>query len=378
MIIEEQTSTLPAAKRKETKMQKTVATFEINYRQLLNEAGELLGPLPDCVKDPEHLVAMYKMMLQTRSFDAKAIALQRTGKLGTYPSSLGQEAISVAIGAAMQKEDVLCPYYREYGAQFWRGVTMTEMYLFWGGSELGSDFRGPKEDMPCCIPIASQTLHAVGVGFAMKHRKQRRAAVTVIGDGGTSRGDFYEAVNVAGNWKLPVVFVVNNNQWAISVPREAQTACQTFAQKAIAGGVPSEQVDGNDIVVMRDAMDKALTRAYAGEGPTVIEAITYRMCDHTTADDARRYRSETEVKAEEAKDPIKRLNAYLQSIQAWDQTQEETWAKTCKQNVQAAVEKYLATPKQAPASMMEFLYEDLPEAYEDQRQNLLQVGENHG
>ena len=359
-------------------MEKTVATFEVKYRQILNEVGELVDILPPFAKDQTFLIEIYKMMMLTRSFDAKAIALQRTGKLGTYPSTLGQEAISVGIGAAMQKKDVLCPYYREYGAQFWRGVTMTEMYLFWGGSELGSDFQGPREDLPCCIPIASQTLHAAGVAFAIKYRQQQRASVAVVGDGGTSRGDFYEALNVAGQWKLPVVFVVNNNQWAISVPRKDQTAAETIAQKAIAGGVVCEQVDGNDIIVVVDAVQQALNRAYHGEGPTVIEAITYRMCDHTTADDARRYRSDEEVKANEAKDPIKRLKAYLQSVNLWSDTQDQALAKECKEKVQEAVDQYLATPKQKPTSMMDYLYQNLPEAYQDQYQELVQAGEQHG
>ena len=189
-------------------------------------------------------------MVLTRVFDKKAIALQRTGKMGTYPSSLGQEAISVAIGSVMQKDDVLFPYYREYGAQFLRGVTMTEIFQYWGGDERGMDYKGPQKDFPICVPIATHAPHAVGVAYAMKLRKEPRVAVFVCGDGATSKGDFYEAMNAAGLWKLPVVFVVNNNQWAISVRREIQTGCQTIAQKAIAAGFDGEQVDGNDIVAV--------------------------------------------------------------------------------------------------------------------------------
>lgn len=349
---------------------KLAAEFTINYKQILNENGVLVDELPEFARDTATLITLYKHMVLARVFDAKAIALQRTGKLGTYPSTLGQEAISTAIGSTMHQEDVFCPYYRDNAAYFWRGVKPEEILLYWGGNELGSSFSDPrvKEDFPICVPIASQSLHAVGVALAMKLRKQKRAVVTTIGDGGTSRGDFYEALNFAGVQKLPIVFVINNNYWAISVPLDQQTATETLAQKGIAGSVRSEQVDGNDLIATRAVIDAALQRAYAGEGPSLIEAISYRIGDHTTADDATRYRDVAEVHAAKLKDPIIRLGKYLESIQQWDTTKEKQLQQETTIKVNQAVEIYLATPHQDRVSMFDYLYEVLPHALVSQRE----------
>lgn len=350
---------------------KIVANFSISYHRYLNESGQIEQALPTFANDAEFVKKLYAMMVKTRLFDKKAIALQRTGKLGTYPATTGQEAICVGIGAAMQPDDILCPYYREYGAQFWRGVRMEEILLYWGGGdEVGSNFKNNPHDFPICVPIASQTLHAVGAAFAMQHKKQKRAVVTTIGDGGTSRGDFYEAMNAAGIWKLPVVFVINNNQWAISVPRSKQSAAETLAQKGIACGIPSFQIDGNDIFAVQEAVEKALERARKGEGPTVIEALTYRMCDHTTADDASRYRSEQELKAYEKIDPIERLKKYMSQAGFWNEAEENKLLEGLQQEINEAVTRYLETPTPPAESMLEYLYETLPKAYEAQYQAL--------
>ena len=355
-------------------MKNKIAQFQIDYLQFVDKTGNIVSELPSFAYDTNIVINMYRMMVQTRLFDAKAVALQRTGKIGTYPSVLGQEAIGIGIGASMKKTDVLCPYYRECGAQFWRGVTMEELLIYWGGCEDGSNFSGPKEDFPICIPIASQTLHAVGVATAMKLRKQTRAALASIGDGGTSRGDFYEAVNVAGAWQLPVVFVVNNNQWAISVPRLKQTSSETIAQKAFAGGVYGIQVDGNDVIAVRQVISEALEKAYSGNGASVIEAITYRMCDHTTADDARRYRSETELNDYEAKDPIERVKQFLLKYHNWNEEQDKALKKTSMLAVNMSVEAYLVRAKRPVESMFTHLYETLPYSYERQRQEVLALG----
>lgn len=349
-------------------MQQT--SFSIPYTRYLDSKGKPQRDLPSFSSDAEAMAKLYEMMVLTRAFDKKAIALQRTGKLGTYPSTLGQEAISVGVGAAMNKEDVLCPYYREYGAQFWRGVTMEEILLYWGGDERGSDFQGPREDFPICVPIASQTLHAVGVATAMKLRKQARVAVTFIGDGGTSRGDFYEAINVAGIWNLPVVFIINNNQWAISVPRDAQTATETLAQKAIAAGIPGIQIDGNDIVGVRQTAEEAIAKARSGGGATVIEAITYRMCDHTTADDASRYRDQKEVEDNKKQDPILRCRQFMADTGLWDESRELALYQSVNAKVEVAVENYLKIAPRAPCAMMEHLYAVLPKAYQSQYDEL--------
>lgn len=352
---------------------KLVANFEIFYTQFLDIQGQATQMLPDFAHNIDFLIDLYKAMLRTRIFDAKAISLQRTGKMGTYPSTLGEEAIGVGMGAAMESSDVFCPYYRELGAQLWRGVRMVEVLLYWGGHERGSDFQNKtvKEDFPINVPIASQTLHAVGVAMAMKLKKQKRVAVTSVGDGGTSRGDFYEAMNLAGSLKLPVVFVINNNQWAISMPRCLQTAAKTLAQKGIAAGIPCEQVDGNDIIAVYNGVKNAIERARKGEGPSVIEAITYRMHDHTTADDAKRYRNLEEVANHRLEDPILRLNQYLTSIQTWDEEKEKKLQQQLTDEVSNAVTEYLNEPPPTIESLFDYLYAKLPAALISQREEAL-------
>ncbi|AOY95882.1 pyruvate dehydrogenase (acetyl-transferring) E1 component subunit alpha [Cupriavidus sp. USMAA2-4] len=340
----------------------TVASFEIGYTQYLDARGEPKQDLPAFARDPAALLPLYRAMVLARQFDLKAIALQRTGKIGTFASAIGQEAIGVGVASAMRPEDVLVPSYRDHAAQFVRGVTMTESLLYWGGDERGSHFAAAPHDFPNNVPIATQVCHAAGAAYAFRLRGEARAAVCLLGDGGTSKGDFYEGMNLAGAWRVPMVLVVSNNQWAISMPRAAQTAAQTLAQKAIAAGVPGRQVDGNDIVAVRQAAAQALERARAGDGPSLIEAITYRLGDHTTADDASRYRDEASVKAHWAQEPVLRLRNYLASLGAWDAAREEALIKDCAQQVAQAVEAYLATPMPAPAAMFEHLYATLPAA----------------
>jgi pyruvate dehydrogenase E1 component alpha subunit len=224
-----------------------------------------------------------------------AVALQRTGQLGTYASSLGQEAVGVGVADAMQSGDVLLPSFREQAAQLVRGVTPLELLLYWGGDERGSDFAGPRQDFPICITVGGHAPHAAGVAMAFKLSGEPNVAVCVFGDGATSKGDVYEAMNIAGAWNLPVVFVVNNNQWAISLPRGKQTRAETLAQKAIAAGFEGEQVDGNDVIAVREVTARALAGARAGAGPRLIEALTYRLADHTTADVATRDRATEDV-----------------------------------------------------------------------------------
>ncbi|MGQ0593616.1 MAG: pyruvate dehydrogenase (acetyl-transferring) E1 component subunit alpha [Gammaproteobacteria bacterium] len=348
-------------------MQQSVARFEIAYTQFLDEAGRAAQGFPEGQRDPAALRALYEVMARTRAFDKKAIALQRTGQLGTFASSWGQEAIGAGVGAAMTPEDVLLPSYRDYAAQFSRGVTMTEVLLYWGGDERGMDYQGPRRDFPICVPVASHACHAAGVALAMKYRREPRVAVSILGDGATSKGDFYEAINVAGVWRLPVVFVVNNNQWAISVSRRAQTAAETLAQKAIAAGIPGEQVDGNDVVAVRERVGAAIERARAGQGAGLVECLSYRLGDHTTADDASRYRDPAEVEAAARRDPIERLRAYLLRADHWSAADEERLLARCAAEVDLAVTGYLALPALPPESMFEHLYASLPQSLEEQR-----------
>lgn len=356
-----------------------VASFEIEYLQYLDHEGKIVKePLPDFADDPADLVPLYKRMDHTRVFDTKAIALQRTGKLGTYASCRGHEAIHVAIGAAMKEEDCFVPMYREYGAQFQRGVKMSEVLLYWGGDERGNDFSGPKHDFPWCVPIATQCLHAAGAAMAFKLRKEKRVAVCVVGDGGTSKGDFYEAINAAGAFNLPLVVIIANNQWAISVPRDRQTGAETLAQKAIAAGLPGMQVDGNDLIASYDAVHQAVNRAREGGGGAVIEAITYRLSDHTTADDARRYRDDEELKAAEAREPLIRLRKFLEDNGVWDAEKEEALREESAKAVDDAVKEYLDTEVQPPEAMFDYMYANMPDSLKEQREAAIQEARRNG
>ncbi len=350
-----------------------VARFEIRYSRFLDPKGNAVRPLPEFARDRAELVALYRGMVLARRFDAKAVALQRTGRLGTFASALGQEAVPVGIASAMRAEDLLLPSFREHGAQLWRGVTPAELLLFWGGDERGSDFAGPREDFPVCVPIATHAPHAVGVALSFKLRREKRVAVCVFGDGATSKGDVAEALNVAGVWHLPLVFVINNNRWAISVPLAQQTAAETLAQKGIAAGIEGEQVDGNDVIAVREAMTRALAKARAGGGPHLIEALTYRLGDHTTADDASRYRSGSEVSARWAEEPIARLRNHLVAQGMWGKSDEEQLLAEITLMIERAAEAYLATPPQGPEAMFDFTYDELPKDLAGQREAALEL-----
>jgi pyruvate dehydrogenase E1 component alpha subunit len=329
--------------------------------------------LPAFAADAEEIRACYREMLLLRTFDRKAVSLQRTGRLGTYAPCIGQEAVGVALGRAMAREDVLLGTYRETGTMLARGVRMSEILLYWSGDERGSDYlgpRAPREDFPICVPIATHAPQAVGVAYAFKLRREPRVAVCVLGDGATSKGDFYEALNGAGVWQLPLVFVVVNNGWAISVPRSRQSAAATLAQKAIAAGIPGEQVDGNDLIAVRAVLDEALAAARGGGGPRVVEALTYRIGDHTTADDARRYRPEQELTEWQRLDPLARLKKFLLREQLWTEADDAALVERCNADVEQAVLELQAVPPRSPESMFEHLFAELPAALREQQQAL--------
>lgn len=353
-----------------------VAKFEISLTRILDPQGELIDTPPAIASDGNAMRALYRIMVLTRTFDKKAIALQRTGQMGTYAPKYAQEAIATAIGYLMEKQDVFVPYYRDYAAQYQRGVKFSEILAFWGGDERGSQFQNNSEDLPICVPIASQCLHAAGVAFSFKYRKQNRVAVACLGDGGTSEGDFYEAINVSGCWKLPLVIVINNNQWAISVPREKQTACETLAQKAIAAGIPGVQVDGNDLLAMLDVMTKALEHARSGKGPMVIEALTYRLTDHTTADDATRYQPKEQVEAAKLNEPVGRFKKYLEKHHGWTESDEQKLLAECSEIIQKEVDDYLSMPKQPVSSMFDYHYAELPDYLMLQRATAMEEASN--
>ncbi|MGH8073734.1 MAG: pyruvate dehydrogenase (acetyl-transferring) E1 component subunit alpha [Lysobacter sp.] len=348
------------------------ASFEIEYLQYLGPDGKTVGELPEAFRDPKALLPLFKQMLFVRTFDSKAIKLQRTGKLGTYAASLGHEATHVGIGASMKPEDVFAPSYREYGAQFMRGVKPREVLLYWGGDERGNDFADAPHDYPWCVPISTQCLMAAGAALSFKLRKQDRIAVACCGDGGSSKTDFYAALNSAGAFTSPLVLCVINNGWAISVPRNSQTGAKTLAQKGLAGGLHCLQVDGNDLIAVLEGMRRATMRARNGEGGSVIEFMTYRLHDHTTADDASRYRDDAEVKDAWKLEPMLRLRTYLTDAGVWSEADEAAWIEECGKRVDVEINAYLETPVQPVEAMFDHLYADMPADLQAQRQQAIE------
>lgn len=351
-------------------MEKLTAHFDIKYTRYLDSAGKPVDALPKEI-DKATLIALYRALVRARTFDAKAGALQRTGRLGTYASSIGQEAISVGAASAMRSDDILVPSFREHGGQLWRGSTPTELFLYWGGDERGNYYAKAPHDFPNCVPVGSHAPHAAGVALALKMRKEPRVVVCIFGDGASSKGDVYEAMNFAGVWKLPIVFVISNNQWAISVPRREQSAAETLAQKGIAAGIPGEQVDGNDVIAVRSVVGAALERARRGDGAHVVEALTYRLGDHTTADDASRYRKDSEVTPHWQEEPIKRLHLYLTTAKLWSKSEEDALLKEINAEIDAAADTYLATPLPDPSVIFDFTYAKLPADLQAQKRELL-------
>jgi 2-oxoisovalerate dehydrogenase E1 component alpha subunit len=353
------------------------ATFEIRFTRYLNPDGREAAPLPAFASDPQQLVPDYRAMVLMRAFDAKAVAMQRTGQIGTYASTLGKEAIDAGLGAVLRREDVLLPSYRESGVLMLRGVSPHRTLLYWGGDERGNVFPESPHDFPFNVPIGSQMPHAAGVAYAIKLRREPRVALALIGDGGTSKGDFYEAINAAGAWQLPMVVVVANNQYAISIPRHMQSRAETLAQKGIAAGIDCEQCDGNDLIAVRDVVGRALEKARTGGGPTLVEALTYRLSDHTTADDATRYRSAEELAGQWKQEPIVRLRNWLFAQGAWSPDKEQALGKEVAAHVQRCVELYLKTPPPGPEQMFEHLYARLPKQYAEQVKQLTDEAESH-
>jgi 2-oxoisovalerate dehydrogenase E1 component alpha subunit len=338
--------------------------FQDKLTKLSNDQQDNLFQETQFSKDK--IFDAYRIMRLIRSFDKKAIALQRTGKLGTYPSILGQEAIGTAIGHALSKDDIFAPYYRDIATQYLRGVSLKEILLYWGGSELGSAYESCPKDFPICVPIATQLGHAAGAAVAIKTRGEHNASLVTCGEGATSKGDFLETLNLAGAWQLPLVVVVNNNQWAISTPRSIQCGAQTIAQKAIGAGIHGVVVDGNDYFAVYSEVSKALKKARAGKGATLIEAMSYRLGDHTTADDASRYRPESELKQAWLNEPILRYKRFLEKSYSWSQTDEDKLQASIDAEIKSSVDQYLKIAHQPPEAMFDHLYEFLPEALLDQ------------
>jgi pyruvate dehydrogenase E1 component alpha subunit len=353
-----------------------VEPVKIKFCQYLDEKSRVVEFLPDFAKNSNSLLELYRWLVRTRLFDAKAVALQRTGKLTTYPSSHGQEAVFVGMGHAMLKNDVLVPSYRDHGALLQRDAKMADILAYWGGDERGNSPCMKSQDFPIFLPVGTQSCQAAGIARAIQLRGENRAVVASIGDGGTSKADFSAALNISGVWNLPLVFVINNNQWAISVHRKDQCAAPTLAQKSIAAGFAGVQVDGNDVIAVRQVVGEALSKARTGEGPGLIEAITYRQCDHTTADDASRYVPEGESEHEWEREPIGRLRKYLEAEDLWTEEMEQALQEVSQAEISEAVRSFAQLEVQAPETIFDYLYDELPDAYIEQR-NILRHYKGH-
>ncbi len=352
--------------------------FNFETIEFLNPTGQLQRPLPEKLATRDKLVALYRVMVQTRVFDRAAINLQRTGAMGTYPSGEGQEAIGAGIGYAMQEDDVFVPYYRDVSTQIQRGVLLAEILRYWGGDEWGMHFQHQSQDFPVSVPIATQACHAAGIAYAIKYRQQSRAVVTTCGDGATSKGDFYESINIAGAMELPVVFVVNNNRWAISVPLEKQTAAPTIAHKSLAAGIDGFRVDGNDAIAVYHILSETLERARNEHRPSLVEALSYRLGDHTTADDASRYRPQQELDDARQLEPLIRFKAYLQKEQQWTDAEDESLYGHCNEQVKKATEAYQAFPEQPPGEFFDYMFAKPTADLEQQKQEWLAGVKRHG
>jgi len=352
--------------------------FNFETIEFLDPAGCLQRPLPEALCARDKLVQLYQVMVLTRVYDRAAINLQRTGAMGTYASAEGQEAVGAGIGFAMREDDVFVPYYRDAATQIQRGVLLEELLRYWGGDEWGMHFQHQAQDFPVSVPIATQACHAAGIACAIKYRQQSRAVVTTCGDGATSKGDFYESINIAGVMGLPVVFVVNNNRWAISVPLEKQTAAPTIAHKALAAGIDGFRVDGNDAIAVFHVINEALERARNEYRPCLVEALTYRLCDHTTADDASRYRPQQELDDARELEPLIRFKAYLQKEQQWSDAEDEGVYKHCDEQVKRAGEAYQAFPEQPPGEFFDYMFARPTADLEQQKQEWLAGVKRHG
>ena len=349
---------------------KVIETFQVEWLQILDEEGNCDETLRPAL-DNEQIKNLYQWMVLARTFDEKAFKLQREGRLGTYASILGQEAAQIGSAYALKPTDWMFPAFREPGASFVRGLPIRMIFQYWAGDERGSQIPENLNDYPITIPVSTQIPVAVGAALAAKTKGDAVAVMAYMGDGATSKGDFHEGLNFAGVFSAPVVFVCQNNQWAISVPLSRQTAAKTLAQKAIAYGFPGIQVDGNDIFAVYSAAHEALARAREGKGPTFIECLTYRLGDHTTADDASRYRSREQVEHWKKKDPIERLRKYMENAGLWSKSYDQAVLSETKEKVESAVHEEENFPPADPMDMFRFTYQELPMDLKEQMEGFL-------
>ena len=346
-------------------------TFNISSLRILDQDGVL-----DASRAPnlstKQIVQLYRAMVKARAMDDRMLKLQRQGRIGTFPPSAGQEAAVCGPVLAMSKDDWFAGAFRELGGRLMRGEPLESALLYYNGFEEGNSWPGGERTLPISVIIAAQMLHATGIGYAIKLRHEPDAVVCFLGDGATSEGDFHEALNFASVWKTPVVFIIQNNHWAISVPRSKQTHSATLAQKAIAYDIPGVQVDGNDALAMYQATKDALDRARAGEGPTLIEAVTYRLWMHTTSDDPKKYRTDEEVERWIRRDPLTRFRKYMDTKEIWDDKRQAEMDAEIKEEIDQAVKAFEARKDFKPDAAFDHVFGTTHSRIERQRTEFLE------
>lgn len=341
----------------------------IEHISILNEKGEVDRELEPEIPD-KLLLKLYRTMIRGRRFDERMLNLQRQGRIGTFPPVIGQEAAQLGAVCVLRPSDWMVPSFRETTAEFFRGRSMESFLTVYNGYNEGVEICDDCYDLPVSIPVGSQVLHAVGLGWAIRHRKKDDVVMTFFGDGATSEGDFHEALNFSGVYQTPVIFVCQNNQWAISIPRSRQTLSSTLAEKALAYGVPGIQVDGNDILAVYVAAQEAVKRARSGGGPTMIECVTYRLGVHTTADDPKRYRTDEEVAIWKERDPLRRFQTYLMDKGLLTTESLSAVAEEADKAIQDAVDRAEEAMKKMgdPAHMFEHAYAEMTPALKEQKE----------
>lgn len=329
--------------------------------QILNEEGEIVNEEADPKLSDEDLQELMRRMVYTRILDQRSISLNRQGRLGFYAPTAGQEASQLASHFALEKEDFILPGYRDVPQLIWHGWPLHQAFLFSRGHFMGNQMPEGLNIMPPQIIIGAQIIQATGVALGMQKRKKETVAVTYTGEGGSSQGDFYEGLNFAGSFKAPAIFIVQNNQYAISTPREIQTAAKTIAQKAVAAGMPGVFVDGMDPLAVFAVTRDARERAIEGGGPTLIETYCYRYGPHTMAgDDPTRYRTSDIDSEWEKKDPLVRFRKYLEAKGLWSEEKETEVMEQAKEEIKAAIKKADGAPKQKVTDLLGIMYEEMP------------------
>ena len=343
-----------------------ISDFSIEKLEIMDTSGKVDEKLMPKLNE-KNLLDMYEFMILSRTFDNKSLSLQRQGRLGTYASQIGQEASVIGSAYALRKKDWLVPSFRESSSMIVKGADMDKVLLYWAGDEKGSKMPANLRIMPVSIPVSTQCLHASGIAWGMKKKEENSVSLVYFGDGSTSEGDFHEALNFAGVFDLPAIFFCQNNQYAVSTPVGKQTGSETIAQKAIAYGIKGIRVDGNDLFAVYSAVKEAIKEAKKGN-PTLIESFTYRISDHTTSDDASKYRSDKEVKKWKKKDPIERMEKYLKSKDLLDEKKKKKIKEESEKKVKEAVSKAEST-RIKPEEIFKYTYDCMDDELKEQLEN---------